>query len=295
MLADVLPYLRCPVCRSELAEQDTALRCPRGHSYDRARQGYVHLTSTPLTHTGDSPAMVDARADFLAAGHYDFIAAALAEMIPPTAGLVVDVGAGTGYHLAAVLDARPDAVGLAIDVSKAALRRAARAHPRVGAVVGDAWRGLPVGDRAASVLLNVFAPRNGPEFARLLAPDGVLVVVTPTVDHLAELVRVLGLLTVDPGKEERLATSLAPWFVERATRVCEKSLLLRRTDVATLIGMGPSAWHIDPGELSARIAPLPEPIAVTAHVRLSTYSQVTPEILDRGCPEDGFGGAPDGA
>src|SRR5436309_15891485 len=100
MLADVLRYLRCPVCRLDLTELDDALRCARGHSYDRARQGYVHLTSTPLTHTGDSPAMVDARAEFLAAGHYDFIAAALVEALPRTAGLIVDVGAGTGDPLA---------------------------------------------------------------------------------------------------------------------------------------------------------------------------------------------------
>jgi len=284
MLADVLRYLRCPVCGQDLAEQEAAVRCPRGHSYDRARQGYVHLTSLPLTHTGDSPAMVDARAAFLAAGHYDFITAALVDAIPPSAGLIVDVGAGTGYHLAAVLDARRDAVGLAVDASKAALRRAARAHPRIGAVVADAWRGLPVADQAADVLLNVFAPRNGPEFARMLAPDGLLVVVAPTTDHLGELVSALGLLTVDPAKEERIAGTLAPSFAERSAVVCEKSLCLRRADVAGLIGMGPSAWHIDPGELSARIAPLPEPIAVTARVRLSIYSQVPPEILGRGLP-----------
>src|SRR2546430_8546360 len=132
MLADVLPYLWCPICRLELVELDAAVRCPRGHSFDRAKQGYVHLTATPVAHTGDSAQMVDARAGFLAAGHYDFIARALADAVPGTDGLVVDVGAGTGYHLSAVLDAHTDAVGLAVDVSKPALRRAARAHPRVG-------------------------------------------------------------------------------------------------------------------------------------------------------------------
>jgi 23S rRNA (guanine745-N1)-methyltransferase len=274
MLADVLPYLWCPLCRLELVELDAAVRCPRGHSFDRAKQGYVHLTASPVAHTGDSAQMVDARAGFLAAGHYDFIARALADAVPGTDGLVVDVGAGTGYHLSAVLDAHTDAVGLAVDVSKPALRRAARAHPRVGAVLGDTWRGLPVADRAASVLLNVFAPRNGLEFARVLAPDGVLIVVTPTGDHMGELVNALGLLTVDPAKEERVAATLSPWFVERGTEIREKPLLLSRAEVVGLIGMGPSAWHLDPGELSARIAPLPEPVAVTARVRLSSYSQV---------------------
>ena len=98
-------------------------------------------------------------------------------------------------------------------------------------------------------------------------------VVTPTGDHMGELVSALDLLTVDPVKEERVAATLAPWFVERTSEVCEKPLLLSRAEVVGLIGMGPSAWHLDPGELSARIAPLPEPVAVTARVRLSSYSQ----------------------
>src|SRR5437762_3350661 len=275
MLADVLPYLRCPLCRQGLVELEAAVRCPQGHSFDRAKQGYVFLTANPVRHTGDSAQMVDARAGFLAAGHYDFIARALAGATPPTDGLVVDVGAGTGYHLAAVLDTNREAVGLAVDVSKPALRRAARAHPRVGAVLGDTWRGLPIADQAASVLLNVLAPRNGPEFARVLAPGGVLIVVTPTGDHMGELVSALDLLTVDPAKDERVAATLAPWFTEQGSQTYEKSLLLTRAEVAGLVGMGPSAWHLDSGDLSARVAPLPEPVAVTAHIRLSSYSQVS--------------------
>ena len=50
MLADVLPYLRCPLCRLELVELETAVRCPQGHSFDRAKQGYVFLTANPVRH-----------------------------------------------------------------------------------------------------------------------------------------------------------------------------------------------------------------------------------------------------
>src|SRR5207247_11097993 len=117
-------------------------------------------------------------------------------------------------------------------------------------------------------------PRSGPGFARGLAPGGTLVVVTPTGDHMGELVDALGLLTVDPAKEERVAATVSPWFTECGSQTYERSLLLSRAEVAGLVGMGPSAWHLDPGELSARIAPLPEPVAVTARVRLSSYSQV---------------------
>ncbi|MEU6683513.1 hypothetical protein [Streptomyces sp. NPDC046832] len=54
----------------------------------------------------------------------------------------------------------------------------------------------------------MFAPRNGPEFHRVLGPDGTLLVVTPTGRHLRELRGPVGLLAVDPRKEERLRRSL---------------------------------------------------------------------------------------
>ncbi len=49
-------------------------------------------------------------------------------------------------------------------------------------------------DAVAALVLNVFAPRNGAETTRVLAPGGLLAVVTPTERHLEELVGPLGLL-----------------------------------------------------------------------------------------------------
>ncbi|MEU7958338.1 putative RNA methyltransferase [Micromonospora humida] len=285
--------LRCPVCTQPLAAAtDTrALRCPRRHSFDLARQGYVTLLAGRAPHVGDTAEMVAARADFLAAGHYDMISSALAgaaasALATPTgpagAGgsegvgfgaypLVVEAGAGTGRHLAAVLSAWPDAVGLALDVAKPALRRAARAHPRAAAALADTWQRLPLADRSVAVLLDVFAPRNGDEFHRVLHPAGILLVVTPTDAHLAELVDVLGLLRVDPAKADRVADSLAGRFTPKHTAVHAARLTLDRAEVATLVGMGPSAWHTDPARLAAAIDALPTPVTVTASVRLTAW------------------------
>jgi 23S rRNA (guanine745-N1)-methyltransferase len=273
MLDDVLSFLRCPICGGELA-WDTAtraVRCPAGHSFDPARQGYLPLSAGPVAHPGDDAAMVAARADFLAAGHYRFIADALAAAASDLTGLVVDVGAGTGYHLGVVLDARPGCVGLAVDASKFALRRAARVHPRAGAVLCDAWSPLPVADHAAALVLDVFAPRNGPEFARMLRPAGELLVVTPEPAHLTELVDRLGLLRVDPSKEDRVAASLASGFTLTAAAVHEQALELRHAEVLALVGMGPSAWHVDKAGVASTVARLPDPVPVTAQVRLSRY------------------------
>ncbi|WP_431933284.1 putative RNA methyltransferase [Micromonospora sp. RP3T] len=280
MLPSVLTRLRCPVCGEPLADATAgttrALRCPRGHSFDTARQGYVNLLAGRAPHSGDSAGMVAARADFLAAGHYDTVAAALAAAATRVAPddpypLVVEPGAGTGHYLAAVLAALPGAAGLALDVSKPALRRAARAHPRAAAALADTWQRLPLADRSVTVLLNVFAPRNGPEFHRVLDPAGALLVVTPAADHLAELVDALDLLRVDPAKADRVAGSLGAHFVEESAGEHRARLALTRAEVTTLVGMGPSAWHADPERLAARIAALPEPVPVTLAVRLGTH------------------------
>jgi 23S rRNA (guanine745-N1)-methyltransferase len=271
MLADALPYLRCPHCADDLTLAGGTVRCPAGHSFDVARHGYVALlTGAAGPGTGDSAAMVADRARFLAAGHYSPVAAGLTEAAAPGTGAVLDLGAGTGYYLARVLDALPGRVGLALDLSRYALRRAARAHPRIAAVGADTWRPLPVRTASVGLVLNVFAPRNGAEIRRVLAADGSLLVVTPTGRHLGELVDTLGLVAVDADKDRRLADSLAG-FVPAGTRTVEFTMPLDHAAATTVVGMGPSARHLSPEQLTGRIARLPEPFDVTASVTVSAF------------------------
>lgn len=357
--------LACPQCGHALtapvadaAAADSpgrTLRCPHGHSFDLAKQGYVSLlTGASTKMTGDTPAMLDARAAFQSAGHFAPIAAALAATVATTladtpdlviesptrpstvrpdasrptrphsnAGLthpgatttrasavrlsttllsgsatavfeaapvpaatrdsenrpprpdspaasVLEVGAGTGYYLAAVLDAIPEARGIALDVSKAAARRAARAHVRAGSVLADAWRGLPVCGDSVDAVLSVFAPRNAAEVARVLTARGRFFVVTPTPRHLGELIGPLGMVSVDAAKQDRLTESLGDRFEQIDQRLVEYSMSLSPAEVAEVTGMGPSAHHAaaDRAEL---IAALPDPMAVTASVTVSTY------------------------
>ncbi|WP_144122370.1 putative RNA methyltransferase [Catellatospora sichuanensis] len=300
--------LRCPVCAAPLARADATLRCPRHHSFDLNKYGYVHLATGRKLPEGDTPAMVAARTAFLAAHHYLPLATALTHLVdhelrdvvdgvsPPhardhqreaaesrdraraewgqdTGGsggqaratgrpLVVDLGAGTGYYLAAVLDAWPAAEGLAFDVSRAALRRAAKAHPRAGAVLADTWGTLPLADASVDLLLNVFAPRHGAQMRRVLKPGGLLVVVTPTERHLTELREQLGLLSVHPSKAERLAQELRD-FTPIGEQVLEWRLDLTAAQAEDLIAMGPNAFH-DHARATA-------PATCTAAVRIGTY------------------------
>ncbi|NKZ01387.1 putative RNA methyltransferase [Nocardiopsis alborubida] len=276
MPAAVAAALACPSCGRGLDQGERGLSCGAGHSFNVAREGYASLlTGATPPGTGDSREMVADRLRFQEAGHHDPIsdalAAALARELTASAPLVADIGGGTGHHLTRVLEALPGAVGLTADASKFAARKAARAHERGGAVTADAWRGLPLRDGSADALLNVFAPRNAAEFHRVLHADGVLLVLAPAADHLAELRGPLGLLEVDPRKDERLADALHGHFAPAGTEDLRFTMDLDHADAATVVGMGPSARHIDAGDLRARIAALPEPTEVTASVRLHAY------------------------
>ncbi|BDG01739.1 putative RNA methyltransferase [Anaeromyxobacter oryzae] len=270
----VVASLRCPICRGPLATSGAALRCGSGHAFDVARQGYVSFLAGKGTGLlGDDARMVDARARFLGAGHYDPLSDALAALAAGAGpGLVVEVGAGTGRHLARVLDALPAHAGLAVDLSKHASRRAARAHPRAGAIAADARSALPVADACASVVLDVFAPRNAAELRRILRPDGLLVVATPEPEHLGELRAPLGLLDVDPEKRRRVDDALAPLFERGASRALGWRMALGRADVVALASMGPSARHVDDATLAERAAALPDPALVTAAVTVVAWT-----------------------
>ncbi|MEV6767117.1 putative RNA methyltransferase [Nocardia sp. NPDC051030] len=322
--------LACPECAEHLTPSDRSLRCPRGHTFDIAKQGYVSLlTGASTKMTGDTPAMLEARVVFQSAGHFTPIAEALARAVAealtraateaptraaaavpvlpapakhangithpgstaaaassarlsatllshpvptptPTGPAMLEIGAGTGYYTAAVLDAVPNARGIALDVSKPAAKRSARAHPRAGAVLADAWRGLPVRDGVLSAVLSVFAPRNADEVARVLAADGRFLVVTPTARHLAELIRPLGMVSVDAAKADRLAETLGEHFTLADRTEVEYPMSLTHTDIANVAAMGPSAHHAAE-QRTALIAALPNPLTVTASVTLSTY------------------------
>jgi 23S rRNA (guanine745-N1)-methyltransferase len=283
--------LACPVCAAPLTAvaDATALGCRGGHLFDRARQGQISLL--PPGHrapSGDSAAMVADRVAFLDAGHYAGITRALADAVAQGAApaTLLDLGGGTGHHLAGVLDTLPSAVGVVLDSSRYAARRAARAHPRAVSVVADTWARLPVADAAVDRVLVVFAPRNGPEIARVLRPGGRLVVVTPSADHLTELIGPLGLLRVDPDKTARLAATLEPHLEPLGTTTHREQLQLDRAAVATLVGMGPHARHLEPAQLEASLGGIPEPVRVTVSVDIGCYRP------PGSGPVDGVVGAP---
>ncbi|NKX53966.1 methyltransferase domain-containing protein [Arthrobacter sp. E918] len=253
------------------------IRCTEGHRYDGARQGYVNLlTGRGTSFVPDTAAMVAARDTFLAAGGYEPLAEALAaEAARLLSGIaapaVLDAGTGTGYYLAKVLDRRPDAAAVALDISKFALRRAAHAVPAALCLVWDIWRPLPLAAGCVDLVLNVFAPRNAAEFARVLAPGGHLLVATPAPGHLAQLRSILPLLGIDTDKAARLADSLSGHFEQVSAAAVSAGLELDAGAVEQLVMMGPNAHHVDAAGIRSALAGTGLPLAVEARFTLSVF------------------------
>ena len=97
-----------------------------------------------------------------------------------------------------------------------------------------------------------------------------LVVVTPTVHHLAGLRSRLDLLDVPEGKPERLAARLAPGWRATASTVARQRLDLDRALARDVVAMGPNAWHAGQA-LAAALDALPERVQDTVAVTVSSF------------------------
>jgi 23S rRNA (guanine745-N1)-methyltransferase len=273
-LVTVVPALACPHCGAELDVDDGAGRliCLAGHAFDVARQGYVSLLAGGgAAVQADTTEMIEARARFLGAGWYEPFLDAVAGAVTGVGGVLLDCGAGEGAYLRRAADAA-DGVGIGLDLSKPAARRLARSGPRIGAVVANGWDRLPVADGAVAAVLSVFAPRNAAEFARVLAPDGAVVVLAPTTDHLRELIGPLGLISVQDNKVARLDGALGRYFELVSREPVVHRLMLPGEAITDLVGMGPNAHH-GVGDRAAALAELTAdgPIPVTAAATLSVF------------------------
>ena len=87
--------------------------------------------------------------------------------------------------------------------------------------------------------------------------------------HLDELREPLGILGVEDGKIERLVAQSAGHLAPAADpELIEFPMQLGRDAIAAQVGMSPSARHLDPEVLQARLAELPEQMEVTARAQL---------------------------
>jgi 23S rRNA (guanine745-N1)-methyltransferase len=256
-------WLRCPNCAEPLFPTAAlTLGCSAGHRFDVNKRGYITLVSSRNATAGDTAQMLADRADLLHSGAYAPIVDALTQLLPETqAPRVLDAGCGSGYYLSRVLDQRPHARALALDRSPAAVRMATRSRPNIVGLVADTWEPLPIRDGTCDVILNVFAPRNPAEFARVVARDGSLLVVVPRPDHLSELRAATDMLSVPEGKAVHVEQQLSGYFSQRDVLHVQYGLALAHGQAELLRQMGPSAHHDN-----TRRGPAPSSVTVSVDV-----------------------------
>ena len=190
-----MPDFICPVCKSTLVRKDKSYVCSSSHSYDIARSGYVNLLMSNQSgkRHGDDSLMVRARRDFLDRGFYSPLLSAICDILSDrlsTGCDILDCGCGDCYYTAGLLSHFSEngiicnAAG--IDISKDALKYAAKRSPDISLAVASAYK-LPAADSSCDLILNIFSPLAEQEFARVLRKDGLLLKVVPLSRHLMGL------------------------------------------------------------------------------------------------------------
>ena len=240
----------CPLCSAPLERTETGLLCPNRHSFDRSAAGYVHLLPPNRKHSknpGDDKEMVAARSAFLDKGYYAPLRDALCEMAADClknepAPVVVDSGCGEGYYTAGLdhvlnkAGQQPRMAG--VDISKFALRRAAKRLPQGEFAVASAYR-LPLADQSAHLLLNIFSPLAAEEFARVLRPGGHFIYAVPSARHLWEMKHVL---YENPYENPVKRDSYTGFTWEGVREVRYEVTLDCSSDIMALFHMTPYAW-----------------------------------------------------
>jgi len=233
---------RCPVCQAAITLVERSLRCPRRHSFDLARSGYVNLLTghgAVPAQGGDDTKQLVRRDAFLAKGHFDMVTDAIRAQLPRGVFPILDAGCGTAYHLHRIAGSAHSGTG--IDISKDAAAYAAKRHPKFSLAVADIWRDWPVRDAAVGLVLSIFAPKKFGEAARVLERGGLLAVAYPGPDHLIELRREFGLLDQGEAKTETYADSIAEAIAAPNHQRFRRETLLDAADIANVILMGPNA------------------------------------------------------
>lgn len=184
--------LLCTVrnCHLPLIREERRLTCPRGHSFDVARSGYVNLLQPQERRSrkpGDTVSAVTGRRRLNDRGITVPLLHGIAEAVGGSReDIVLDAGCGDGFYLGS-LSQQTGFDGHGVDISIAAIDAAARRYPGCEWIVANADRFLPYADASFSIVLSITARMNAPEFRRVLRDDGSLLVAVPSPEDLIEL------------------------------------------------------------------------------------------------------------
>lgn len=185
-----VPVWTCPLCREALvcSVSNKSWSCDNSHLFDCAREGYVNLLSLNKKRSsepGDNAEMIGARRRIHTADIYWPLAEAIQAISTGLDSIkrIFDLGCGEGYYSGAVQRAKPEAQLCAVDISKTAIRLAAKKYRAVHFAVASTFE-LPAPSNSQDLLLRIFSPADDNEIHRVLAEKGFYLEVTPAPQHL---------------------------------------------------------------------------------------------------------------
>ena len=241
----------CPLCGHSLTREEHRAVCPKGHSFDVARQGYVHLLPANRMHAkvpGDGREMVEGRRRFLDGGYYAPFREELCRLVQQCAGewgapageglTLCDAGCGEGYYTQGLGETLPLARVCGFDISKLAVKAAAGRYKSLELAVASSFA-IPLPTGGVQLLTNVFSPLAEEEFARVVAPGGYFLYAVPGERHLYGMKE---LLYDQPYENPHRETEYPGFqFVERTSIRGEITLPDSRTAM-DLFSMTPYYW-----------------------------------------------------
>lgn len=229
----------CPVCGGVFDEEKSCYTCRNGHSFDKAKSGYVNLllNHTSKTVHGDNKLMIQARREFLDRGYYEPLKNALCNTVQRyfNGGAVLDAGCGEGYYTSAVKAALPEADMYGIDISKTAADFSAKRCKSASFAAASVFH-IPVADKSCGMLITLFAPYCGEEFQRVLRDEGTMIMVIPSEMHLWELKQAVYDV---PYKNKVKPYELDGFELAEKQRISYKIKLSSQQDIKSLFSMTP--------------------------------------------------------
>ncbi|WP_442510602.1 putative RNA methyltransferase [Novipirellula sp. SH528] len=190
--------LRCTVrnCREPLQQRESGLFCAAGHHFDRAKEGYWSLLQPQdrrSKNPGDADAAVLARHRWLARGYAAGLVETLRPWIADSASgdptaprRTMDLGCGEGSFGPALFSDEAEGY-CGVDLSKRAIKLAARGWPAGTWVLANADRILPAADQSVDRVISLFGRRPASEIRRVLSETGICIVAVPGEEDLIEL------------------------------------------------------------------------------------------------------------
>ena len=275
--------LICPLCRALLTRDDRRWCCPDGHSFDIAKEGYLHLLPVQKKKSrapGDDKKMVSSRSRFLNSGHYQQVSDAinlkarqLLSQQPSTLAAIVDTGCGEGYYSTrlqqSLLDHQINNEFVGVDISKPACRAAAKRSRSIQWLVASS-SDIPIADHSADIILSLFSPIPAEEFQRCLKADGQLIIASTGPQHLLEL-RELLYDTVDTSSLNTTG-ALAPQFspVANSPEKIQYNISLQdSSSIQDLLAMTPHYWRAS-AEKKSQLTNIHE-LSISIDIQLNCY------------------------